>query len=138
MGTIADAREAAYELFEDGWGTTTPILTPNSGASPPDDAGMFVRFSIDPGTMAQRELSGPRRHHGSEGIVFIQILSKSDQGDGGALGLADTAADIFRNKIVSITDGNLSFRVPSIRPIGLIEGWYQVNVEAPFQLKTIY
>ena len=72
-----------------------------------------------------------RRH---PGVVIVQVFALAEKGTKLARDHADTIAAIFRNVQISITGGVIRFREPRGIPVGEGNGWWQLNVECPFQL----
>ena len=131
-------RGAVGTVFITGWGDETPVFSPNSekGRIPASDP--YVEFAFDFGDSELNELTGPVKHEKTPGMVLIKVFVPTGKGDAAALTLADKAATIFRRKNVSLNTGLVRFRSPTVRPIGLFEGHYQVNVLCPFDLYAVH
>lgn len=73
--------------------------------------------------------------HRYGGTVIVQVFQKERTGTGEARRLAGRIAEIFRQQTLcddTLECGRLIFRTPSITTVGLISGWYQLNVVCPF------
>ena len=67
------------------------------------------------------------------GLVIIQVFQKERTGTGLANRLAGQVADIFRRlEICEDQSGLLRFRIPSKVTVGLNNGWFQINVNCPY------
>lgn len=79
------------------------------------------------GESVQAEIiSNPR--YRSSGAVVVQVFSPAGRGSGNAMTIADTVVSLLRRVRL---DG-MTFRAPSPVRIGAeMDGWYQVNVNAP-------
>lgn len=62
------------------------------------------------------------------GVFTSQVFIPVGGGDKEALQLADKIEAKFKR----VTDGAVVFQVPSVIPVGQIDGEHQVNVESPF------
>jgi hypothetical protein len=109
---------------------TTPIDWPNVKLDPKPKDKVWVRFNIQDAGTIQTTFGATTNNHRSLGIVVIQVFEPEDKGDAGALAMADTVAAIFRNWGGS----TVRCREASKKVVGLDgHGWYQINVNIPFQ-----
>jgi len=94
----------------------------------------YIRFSVNPLASSQIE-AGASANFRFEGIVFIQLLTKSNQGEGRINSLVDTCTDIFRR----VTTEGIRFRGETTRNINTnANKWYQKNISVPFERDEIY
>jgi hypothetical protein len=124
-----DAQKAIETKFSTAWGTTTEVAYDNVDYVPPANVLQWVRLNVLNGATIVAGLAGSANLYRTAGVVVIQIFIKEGEGVRQGLLLADTAAAIFRGTQV---DGVL-YRAPSIVRVGPSDGWYQVNVNIPFQ-----
>jgi len=61
------------------------------------------------------------------GVASFQIFVKQNIGSKRALELADQVVGLFRTSVDSV-----KFISPSVKRIGMRDGWYQVNADCPF------
>ena len=98
-------------------------------AAPPATAGiaLWARFSIRTGDTDAAELGGTPRYR-TVGVAFAQLFAPTAKGDAGLLTLADTVVAAFRG----VRADGVTYRSPSLTPVGRSDAWWQVNVELPF------
>lgn len=73
--------------------------------------------------------------HRYGGIVIVQVFQKERTGTGAARELAGRVAEIFREQELcddALECGLIRFRTPAVLTIGLVNGWYQMNVNCPY------
>lgn len=116
--------------FQSNWGTTTRWTTDGDvGFDPPNNAA-WVRVSVRDGDSEQVSLGNtPRfRHYGT---IIIQVFVRRDSGSRLAKTHADTISAYYRNSTFGTP--TIYCRAPYITNVGEREGWYQVNVNIPYQ-----
>lgn len=106
--------------------TTTPICWPNTPPLTSVNAP-WVRFTVLGGGDAYEPLSAGAPA-AERGRVAVQVFVPSGSGDGTASTITDSIAALFRG----YSSGNL--RCGSIREqyVGDADGWYQINISAPW------
>lgn len=124
-----DAQKAIEVLFNTQWGTTTHIAFDNVDWKPEATTLKWVRLNVLTGDSITAGLHGDVNLYRSAGVIVVQVFVKEGEGVRTALLLADQAAAIFRGLQI---DG-IIYRAPSVERIGPSDGWYQVNVNIPFQ-----
>lgn len=137
MTTRAQAREALYQAFVDGWTPTGFSFTFDNEAFTPPENLPWARFSVRHAGSAQESLGGIGfRKFLRTGVAITQIFTLAQQGSfSPGLMQADELSTLVRN----IFEGNRlrsdrSLRIfeASIREIGPEGKWYQTQVEASF------
>ncbi len=124
-----DAQKSIETRFSTLWGTTTEIAYDNVEHTPGPTTISWVRLNVLTGDSIVAGLAGSVNLYRNVGVIVVQVFVKEGEGVRVALLLADTAAAIFRGTQV---DGVL-YRAPSVERIGPSDGWYQINVNIPFQ-----
>lgn len=128
--TYAAERQSIEGLFQTGWGSTTPVAWDNVEYTPVSGTA-WVDFRILNGSESAIVISGDQ--YRNVGLVNINIFTPEGVGSSSARTLADTAAGIFRG----VTVDDITFRAPSIRTLGVMNGWYQTNLSIPFFRDTL-
>ncbi len=68
------------------------------------------------------------------GIVFLQVFTVEEGGTRDAFVAADLLADLWDAKTIAAGAGTVLFRAVGVKKVGRTpDGWYQSNVQAPFQ-----
>lgn len=125
-----DAQKQVEQLFAAGWGSTTKIAYDNLQFNPDEvNDDSWVRLNVIDGTAEQVGLGAEANLYRHPGVVIVQVFVKEGQGIRVAKQLADQVAAIFRGT----TSGGVLYRTPSVERIGPNGGWFQVNVNIPFQ-----
>lgn len=110
---------------------TAKVQYDNAPLDPPDDGtALWVRFAVVLGENRQIDIGGSGGTNGYRrvGVAYASIFAPIETGDAAALTLADIVAAAFR----SVTAGGVTYRTPTIRPLGRQGAWWQINVECPF------
>lgn len=124
-----DARQAIEARAAANW-TTTPIRFENVPFQ--ESAAPYMALFILDGDGVQISLGTPAVRRWS-GVILMQIFVQPDSGTKLARTYADSLGAIFDGQQFSAGDsGTIRTGIPSIRPIGIQHGWYQVNVTIPF------
>lgn len=71
---------------------------------------------------------GPNSKYRYYGVLFVQIFTKPDTGEGLAASAADQVVQLIRDKNIE----GVQFYVPTVSGIGVDKGWYQTNVLTEF------
>lgn len=116
-------REDIEGRLDTNW-STTPIAFQNVDFDPPDNSE-WVRLSILNGETVYNTLGGGLEHLG---VIMMQIFSPKNIGTATVRGYADTLAGIFENAEFN----DVICRAASIDNIGVVNDWYQVNVNIPY------
>lgn len=129
MTGYADERKAIESRLQAAW-TATPIRFENVPFVETDQpyVALFILDGegqqISAGTVALRRWPG---------LIIVQVFERPDSGTQGIRTWADSLAAIFdRQQFSSGNSGLIRCRIPSIVPIGIREGWFQLNVTVPF------
>lgn len=133
--SAAKEREAVGTLLS-GW-STTPIAWPNRDFSPPA-SGEWIAVHLRQGDAFQIELGADTVVHRHPGTLFVQVFTRANKGDSRGLQLADQVAALFRRARFSFTDGDVVFRSPAVRAIGVDGAYYQVNVTVPYYRDALF
>lgn len=120
-----DERAAIEGRFNTQWGSTTEIAWDNVPFTPPATA--WVRLSILPGESFNAALGATAVRH--PGVIVVQIFTPEDTGTAQARTLAQSAANVFNNARFS----GIRCRAAGIFRVGTFDGWYQMNVNIPFE-----
>lgn len=148
--TFLDACGAIETLFQTGWASATPIEWPNV-AFQPTEGSPYVSVTIAeaPATLTASLGYIPLiRYYGE---VIVRVYTPEDRtgsGDAGGPGearqLAGNAAALFRNatgqgiQIQTGESGQITFRKPAFLPMGVDNGWYQIQVVVPYLRNAIH
>lgn len=90
----------------------------------------WVRFSVRQADASQIGFGSSAVRDRTQGTVFIQIFTPTDEGVIEGLQIADDAAAALRRYSTT----GLFTRTPLVQDIGPTgDGWYQVNVSVPYQ-----
>ena len=127
---FADAHKTIEERVSTNW-TSTSIAYENVQAKEFSDGDQdWVRVTVIEGDSGQIGIGGVGAAlHRNLGIVVIEVYTREDKGGRQARAHADGLAALFRG----VQDNDITFRTPRVLPVGVDEGWYQVNVQVPFQ-----
>jgi len=88
----------------------------------------WVRLTLAPGdTMTVAIGDGPKARH--TGLIMLQVFTDERIGSATAIGLADSLAQ----HIQYWQSGHLETQAASLSRVGSQNGWYQVNVTAPYR-----
>lgn len=102
------------------------VVYPNAETTKPT-RGPWGRLTILPGQRVKTEVpsNGTRRQ---VGVAVLQLFDEPGKGDGTLLEIADAINALFDGVTVS----GVRFLTPSINVIGVQDGWFQINVECPY------
>lgn len=87
----------------------------------------FIRFKVLFGASSQVQAGTPNTYR-TIGVCLAQIFIPPHIGDREALRLADVIVPFFR----CVTVSGVTFRTPSVEPIGRWDNWWQIAVKCPF------
>lgn len=124
---VANAIRSRYgTLVEDAESVPTEYDNKPFGGS---KDSIWTRCSILFGQGSQESLGDPSSNrYRYVGVLMVSIFVPIEKGDKEALALAQVVRDSF----LSVTFGGVTFRTPSIIPVGKTGTWHQVNVNSPF------
>ena len=134
--SFVDERKAIESELNDNW-TTTPIQWENVPFDIPSSSGVlqpYIAMSLLPGEGEQIEL-GTVPLYRWVGVIVIQIFvpEHHTSGPGLASQYAETLKAIFLRKQLSQgSSGRILTRVPYMSVQGVVEGWYQVNLNTNY------
>lgn len=121
------AEEQAILAHLDEHYSSLPVAWPNQPFKRPDASGWVeVRVTDQEAFRVTLGASHRVRH---PGMLMATVHWPAGEASQPALGEADTIASLFRD--TTITPG-LTFRSPTVRKLGPDDGWYRVQVTAPF------
>ena len=147
MGQLDDERRAIESYFETAWAGRTLLRFENTRFETPtgDPPPPWVALTIRSGEQRIASL-GPNALVRSVGLAIVQIFTAERTGSGVARGYADQASDLFRDPVGSTNPRTVSYgasgpitfatedgRVSYAEILGVREGWFQVNVIAPYR-----
>lgn len=125
--------DAIEQYFTTAWGATTKIKYDNVKWEEPkaDDSWVSLSLTNDAADVIS---VNPTALYRFPGVVIVQLFRKEGKGTGPLDALADQVMTLFRHKVLALpaSEGYIHFKVPYKRRVGLANGWFQVNVVAPF------
>ena len=120
-----DARRILTQRMSDMW-VDTPVAWPNG--SPISGVDSWVRFAVVPGLLEKTSIGSDVQHYRLSGYVAVQVFVPAGSGDGEAGRMAWEVGEVFRG----YGSGGVRCSDPEFRPVGVSDGWYQINVTVPF------
>ncbi|MDJ0952477.1 MAG: phage tail terminator-like protein [Acidimicrobiia bacterium] len=123
-------RQVIETRFEANW-SATPVRYPNVKFSTKDQTE-FVAIQHIPDDKMEKSLGTDPVQYRSYGDIVVQIFVKPNSGAARALQLADLVADVWRSAKFS----GITVMAPRVAIVGVIEGWYQVDVISPYYRDT--
>jgi len=129
------AQEQAYitSHFSNMWPAGVGVAYPNVKFDT-NNIDEWVRLNIVRGVAYQASMGGDTNVYRHPGNVIVQVFVEPNSGAKRALELADTACAIWRGQQF---DG-LVFKAPVVIDLGIVAGWYQVNVSCPFYRDELF
>jgi len=125
-------RQDIETYFTTSWGTTTKIRWDNVKWTEPVADPSWVALTVITDEAAQISL-GDNPLYRFPGMVIVQVFVKEGTGTGVANQLADQVVEAFRLRTLGVTaTGFVKFQTPWKRREGIKEGWFQMNVFAPY------
>lgn len=138
MGARADAVDLIFGEFNTVWAANAPAPIPviaweDQVFDPPDTADSWVRVSVRHGD-GDLITMGPvgSRVWRNDGVVIVQIFTRSGIGRENSDALAEVAILAFRGKSVGVSPC-VRFRDIKPREIGPDGPWYQQNITTSFE-----
>ena len=124
--TFEAARKNIEQRWADNWLYSAYVF---DNRPAPEGEEVWVRLTILDGDTEQASIGGPTSLYRHFGIIAVQVFVKEQTGTAKARQLADTVASIFRGQKFN----GILCRSPAVQRVGVIEGWFQINVNVPFQ-----
>lgn len=126
-------RKRVKEQVVDPASPVLPVAWPNASFETPEPAAKssqrWVRVNIDMVGSNGVGLGGPNsRRFRIFGLLIVQVFTPPDVGDAAGATLADGIASKFRG----VSADGVHYTTPSVNVVGLVEGWYAINVNCPF------
>ena len=94
----------------------------------PSELSEWARLTISPGGAKIASIGSDDNLYRHTGVVTVQIFVTPNSGATRALHVADIVSDILRSAKID----NIQMFAPSVERIGVIDGWYQINVECNY------
>jgi len=115
------------------WTTTTKIRWDNVKWDNPAEDPSWVALTIITDEADQISLGDNPRYR-FPGMVIVQVFVKEGTGTGVVNQLADQVVEAFRLRTLGTAPtGFVKFQTPWKRREGVKNGWFQMNVFAPYQ-----
>ena len=115
--------------FEDEWESGVPIkLLENAAKFAKPDNAPWARLSIHSNDAHVASVGGPNVRFRHLGDIVLEVFAPEGIGDGRARELADLGCSIIRGR----SENGVQVWAPKAIPAGTKDGWYQINVVAPF------
>lgn len=134
-----DARIAIEARLATGWGATTPIRYWSSGVPFVVPSGAYIALQIEEFDAQQITLGETPQTHRYFGTITIQVLVPERQGAKVSAGYCETLDDLFRRaQFSSGNSGVMTCRTPQVKTIGVLQGWYQVNIATAYHRDKIH
>lgn len=130
MSKRADNRTNIMTHFETAKvGTAVALtgLTTDNHKYNPVEGSPFIRVTIKDGA-GQKVGFGTTGRYRHTGVVITQIFVPDDTGTTAALQMADAVDLIWRGASFN----GIHFQTPDVTIVGNVQGWFQVNVVAPY------
>lgn len=132
MATSYDTEaEAILGRLNTNWSDATDIAWPNAGYEP--TGSEYIEPVINTQEAFNADIATSRRIR-HPGLLTVNVRTPLGNGHGRALRLADDVVAIFRNVTVS----GITFRAPTVRPIGREDAFYRVQVDCPYWRDSIH
>ncbi len=126
--SYAAERAVIRQRFAAAWNNRTPIAWPNVDFRIPATA--WVRFGFFPGPADQISVGGGGQDlYRADGDVVIEIFAPRGKGDPEAAELTDLAVEAFRG----FRTASIAFWTPRATAGEEVDGWWKVDVIAPYQ-----
>ncbi len=108
-----------------GFASGIPIVHDNEKYD--GDSEEWIRLSSQVASAKQKSL-GDNPIYRYRGICYVQIFTKPDTGSGRAMEIVDMVTALLRSKTLN----GITFYTPRSHKVGVVNGWYQVNVSTDF------
>lgn len=110
----------------------TRVEWPNSTLTKPATPASWVRLAILPADAFRADL-GEVKTYRHIGLVTVQVFVPENTSDSAAWTLAEAACEVFRG----VSEGGIHYEglrgeAPRIQTVGVKDGYYQLNVLAPY------
>lgn len=134
--TVEQARDEMFALMRTAWGSR-PLVYDDLEENKPDGAVPWARIIALHSSGGQSSISrqAGKRRYTRKGTLYINLFSKP--GDGLRLldPLAKIVLDAYEGK--TTTPGGVWFTKVRLRELGVVKGYYQINVLAQFSYDEI-
>lgn len=137
--TVTQARDQIYALYKaamDANASSTKIIYDDAKGDTPDGPTSWARISVRHTSGGQSTISrqsGISRYTRT-GTVYVNLFETPGAGLNTLDPLAKIALDAFEGKT---TVGNVWFTKAQVRELGIVNGWYQVNVLINFSYDEV-
>jgi len=132
------ARIAIESRLKTGW-TTTTIRYWSSGVPFIVPATAYIALQIEEFEAQQITLGPSPQMHRYHGVITIQVMVPERTGAKVSDGYCDTLDTLFRRAQFEVgQSGLITCRTPQKRTVGTQGGWYQNNLEIPYQRDKIH
>lgn len=131
------------KAFETAWGNSTPVRWRNTAWQEPtpnadDDPCPWVSLSFITGEGRQISLNTQALVRYT-GVVIVQLFQKENTGDREVRRLGAQAAAAYRKKQILLpSGGHLDFGIPFATQVGQMHGWWQMNMNCPYQRNAFH
>ena len=126
---FADTEKIIQERLKNNW-TTTPIAYSNVDSRLLEDGDdPWIRCTIVEGASSQHAMGDPTGHGNVRhvGVITIQVFVREHTGTRQSRTYLDTLKSYWQ-----VEDQGLTFRPASVFPVGVVNGWYQTNLDIPY------
>jgi hypothetical protein len=129
---LESERQKIEQFFQSAWAGATPVSYDGVAFEPPADESPFITMSIMDGEGRQIELG--TKHLDRYAGMVQHVISTKAEGTGPARVIADQLAAIWRSKQLALPgDQWITFRIPNVRSLGIINGRFQMVLWTNFQ-----
>lgn len=140
--TYQAERKLINEFFVAQWGagSNTPIKRENSDweEEPVKALDLWVSLTIINDVSGQIDLGSGLKLMRYPGLAIVQVFTKARTGAGLARTAAEEVSSIFRGQTLQSDDALVRFiKPPYVNVAGESDGWYQLNVNAPFKRDSV-
>lgn len=128
-------REALTTYLQSNWneGTLCAVKYENQDFTQPQNAP-FAEFEIIGGDSAQASMGGESNLYRTVGVIVLSVYLTAGSGTKKGREIGDAFAALFRNKILSTTDGNtITFKVPKLNTVGAHAGRYKLVMSCSYR-----
>lgn len=115
--------------FSNNW-TETSIVYQNVAYN---ELNEFIRLNVLSGKRFQASLGCVNNTYRTPGVLMIQIFTPKNEGTKRALDIADLLISFLQSKVI----GTVNFKTLYISFQGIVDSFYQVNLNCPFYVDNI-
>jgi len=118
------------EWFEAGWESGVPLqLVENAPFPDKPTNAPWARLAVRSTDARVASVGGPSVRFRHAGDIILEVFVPEGVGDGRARELADLGCDIVRAR----EESGIRVWAPRAIPLGVRDGWYRINVVAPYE-----